>query len=186
MADEIAYTTADLDDGYEAHLLELRAIRAGVPVFEGFYCEAEKLWPNVLEKLRFNEALRHMLNRFVGDLIRTTQQRIRAARVRSVDDVRKCPERLVSFSAEVDEQRRQAKAFLYSTLYYSPALDSEKVEGERVIRKLFEFWIAKPESLPSSYREKAGQEPLPRVVCDYIAGMTDNYIYEQYEKYCRR
>ncbi|MBZ5570528.1 MAG: deoxyguanosinetriphosphate triphosphohydrolase [Acidobacteriia bacterium] len=186
LADEIAYTTADLDDGYEAHLLELRAIRAGVPVFEGFYCEAEKLWPNVLEKLRFNEALRHMLNRFVGDLIRTTQQRIRAARVRSVDDVRKCPERLVSFSAEVDEQRRQAKAFLYSTLYYSPALDSEKVEGERVIRKLFEFWIAKPESLPSSYREKAGQEPLPRVVCDYIAGMTDNYIYEQYEKYCRR
>ena len=60
---------------------------------------------------------------------------------------------------------------------------AEKTDAERVIRELFEFWMAKPQSLPASYRDKARQEPLARVVCDYIAGMTDNYIYEQYEKH---
>jgi dGTPase len=53
-----------------------------------------------------------------------------------------------------------------------------------VIRELFEFWMERPQNLPSNYREKAASEPLARVVCDYIAGMTDNYIYQQYEKHC--
>ena len=59
----------------------------------------------------------------------------------------------------------------------------EKNDAERVIRQLFEFWMTKPENLPQSYQEKAEQEPLARIVCDYIAGMTDNFIYEQHEKY---
>jgi dGTPase len=77
-----------------------------------------------------------------------------------------------------------AKEFLYKNLYFSSTLSPEKNDAERVISELFQFWMANPGSLPSSYQEKARQEPLPRVVCDYIAGMTDNYIYEQYEKYC--
>jgi dGTPase len=186
LTDEIAYLTADADDGYEAHLLALEGLRAGMPIFDGLYDEAAKQWPDALEKLKFNEALRQMLNRLVGDLIRNTQRGIQNARVHSVEDVRAHPERLVSFSPDVEEQRRQAKAYLYESLYYSPALDSEKQEGERVIRELFEFWMAKPDSLPQSYQEKAGQDPLPRVICDYIAGMTDNYIYQQYERYCGR
>jgi len=101
-----------------------------------------------------------------------------------VDDVRACPHRLATFSPEVEEERRGAKEFLYQHLYFSAALDPEKDDAERIIRQLFEFWMEKPESLPQSYREKAGVEPLARVVCDYIAGMTDNFIYEQYEKYC--
>jgi dGTPase len=84
----------------------------------------------------------------------------------------------------VEKERQQTKAFLYDKLYYSPALDAEKEDGERIIAELFEFWMAKPESLPASYREKSEQEALARVICDYIAGMTDNYIYEQYQKYC--
>jgi len=183
LADEIAYSTADLDDGYESHLLKLEEIRAGVAVFDRFYQEAERQWPDVIDKLKFNEALKGMLDRFVGDLICNTREQIRAAAVHSVDDVRACPRRLISFSQEVEEERRRAKTFLYETLYYAPELDAEKAEGERVIRALFEFWMTRPESLPSSYQEKAEQEPLPRIICDYIAGMTDYYIYEQYEKH---
>src|SRR4029077_16881008 len=100
------------------------------------------------------------------------------------DDVRACQHRLATFGSEVEEERRAAKEFLYKNLYFSAALDPEKNDAERIIQQLFEFWMAKPESLPRSYQEKAGQEPLARVVCDYIAGMTDNFIYEQYEKYC--
>jgi dGTPase len=184
LADEIAYTAADLDDGYEARLLGLDEIRSGVPGFDSFYEDAARKWPNAAEKLKFNEALKRMLDSFVSDLICATQMNIRKTGVHNLRDVRTHPSRLVSFSADVEKQRRQAKNFLYSTLYYSPALDLEKREGERVIRELFEFWMENPSSLPTSYREKAESEPLARIVCDYIAGMTDNYIYEQHQKYC--
>jgi dGTPase len=184
LADEIAYDTADLDDGYEARLLTLPQICGGVPVFARFYREAEQAYPNAIEKLKFNEALKRILDRMVGDLIRNLQNQIKAAGVCNLEDVRACPRRLAIFSSEVEEERRGAKEFLYQNLYFSTALNPEKDDAERVIRQLFEFWMAKPDSLPRTYREKADQEPLPRVVCDYIAGMTDNFIYDQYEKYC--
>ncbi len=184
LADEIAYNTADLDDGYEARLLTLEEIRAGVPVFERFYCEAEQSWPNAIEKLKFNEALKRMLDRLVGDLIRTTREHLEEAGIKSLHDVRSHPKRLAAFSPAVESERREAKGFLYTRLYYSPVLQPEKEDAERIIAELFSFWMAKPETLPSSYQEKAQQEPLARVVCDYIAGMTDNFIYKQYEKYC--
>jgi dGTPase len=183
LADEVAYTAADLDDGYEAHLLTLEEIRTGIPGFDRVYQHAETTWPAAPAKLKFNEALKRMLDGFVTDLIRSTQTSIQAAHVRSLEDVRDYSKRLVGFSADVEEQRRQSKVYLYKTLYYSAALDSDKKDGERVIRELFEFWMQKPESLPANYREKAAED-LPRVVCDYIAGMTDNYIFEQHRKHC--
>jgi dGTPase len=184
VADEIAYSTADLDDGYESHLLTLEQIRSGIPVFERFYCEAASIYPDAIDKLKFNEALKRMLNRWVGDLIENTKERIRQAGVRNLEEVCSCPDRLVTLSAAVEQERRKAKEFLYKNLYFSVTLNPEKNDAERVISELFHFWMSKPESLPSSYREKATHEPLPRIICDYIAGMTDNYIYEQHEKYC--
>jgi len=184
LADEIAYDTADLDDGYEAHLLSLDDIRGGVASFEQGFREVEPLFPDAAEKLKFNEALKRMLNRLVSDLISHTRERIRDAGVKTLDDVRNHPERLVSLSGEVESQRRQAKDFLYANLYFSRALEPEKEDAERVINELFAYWMSKPETLPASYQEKARSEPLARVVCDYIAGMTDNYIYDQYKKYC--
>jgi dGTPase len=184
LADEAAYTIADLDDGFEAHLLNLEEIRGGVPGFENLYQQAEKRWPDAAEKLKFNEALKGLMDRLVTDLIHNTQDNVLAADVHSIADVRARPARLVGFSSAVDAQRRQAKSFLYDRLYYSSALDSDKKQGEHVIHQLFEFWMSSPENLPASYREKAGQEPLPRVICDYMAGMTDTYIHKQYQKYC--
>jgi dGTPase len=184
LADEIAYNTADLDDGYEARLLTLEQIRRAVPLFDSLYRKTEQLYPDALEKLKFNETLKHMLDRFVGDLISTTQEQLRAAGVHSVEDVRDCSRRLAALSSTAEGERRQTKDFLYSNLYFSKALEPEKKDAERIITQLFEFWHSNPQALPGSYREKAEHEPLARIVCDYIAGMTDNYICEQHEKYC--
>src|SRR2546426_3681122 len=76
LADEVAYDTADLDDGYEARLLSLEDIRAGVPVFRRFYRETEQMYPDVIEKLKFNEALKRMLDRFASDLICNISERV--------------------------------------------------------------------------------------------------------------
>ncbi len=186
LADEIAYDTADLDDGYESRLLTLAAMRAEMPVFAGLYGQAESTWPKVPEKLKFNEALRHVLDRLVGDLIRNTKEQIAIAGVESVDDVRNCPRRLVGFSPAVDAERQEIKEFLHRRLYLNESLDPDKADAEKIVSQLFTMWMAKPEMLPASYQQKTKQEPLARIVCDYIAGMTDNFIYEQYEKYVEK
>ena len=93
-------------------------------------------------------------------------------------------ERLAAFSPAVEADRKQSKDFLYENLYYSPSLAGEKEEAERVVTELFGFWMEHPTTLPRSYQEKSQEDSLPRVVCDYIAGMTDNFIFEQYEKHC--
>jgi len=186
LTDEIAYNTADLDDGYEAHLLSLEGIREGVPVFERFYREVEQIFPDVPAKLKFNETIKRILNRFVDDLITNTRARIKQAAIETLEGVRSHRERLAAFSPAVDAERKQSKDFLYEHLYYSPALSDEKDDAERVVRELFTFWMERPETLPPNYQEKAKEESLPRVICDYIAGMTDHFIFEQYEKYCGR
>ncbi len=185
LTDEIAYDTADLDDGYEAHILSLEQIRAGVPVFELFYREAERAYPDAPDKLKFNEALKGMLNRLVTDLIENTGRRLRDVGITTLDGVRAHSARLAAFSPQADGERRRAKEFLYQNLYYSPDLEPEKADAERVVGELFEYWMRNPAALPGNYREKAASEPLQRVVCDYIAGMTDPYILQQHEKFCR-
>jgi dGTPase len=183
LADEIAYNTADLDDGFEARLLKIEQMRSGVPIFGRFLQEAEREYPNAIKKLQFNEALKRMVNYLADDLIRNTQQKLLAAKIQSLEDVRRSPARLVSFSTEADNHRRQAKEFLYTNLYFSHALQPEKEDAEKVISELFSYWICHPDALPASYQEKARQEPLAQIVCDYIAGMTDNFIYEQHRKH---
>ena len=184
LTDEVGYNTADLDDGYEAHLLTLEQIRAGLPVFEHFFPEVEQAYPQAPEKLKFNETLKRVLNRLAGDLITNTQVRLQGSGVKTLEAVRLHSERIAAFSPQVEAERRQIKEFLYQNLYYSPSLASEKDDAERIVTDLFGFWLKSPSALPHFYQEKAGQESLPRVVCDYIAGMTDHFISQQYEKFC--
>jgi dGTPase len=176
LTDEIAYSTADLDDGYEARLLRLPQIRQRVPVFERYYVEAEARYPKAPEKLKFNEALKRVLNRFVTDLIEDTRRRVQQAGIGSLGDVRRFPERLASFSPEVEKERREAKSFLYEALYNCKALEPEKRQAEKVVSEVFGYLVAHPEALPGSYRERCESETVVKVVCDYIAGMTDHYV----------
>src|SRR5579863_1258220 len=158
LTDEIAYNTADLDDGYEAHLLSLEEIREGIPAFERFYHEVEQIYPDALDKLKFNEALKRVLNRFVSDLIENTQARLQEAGIKTLDDVRHHKDRLAAFSPAVEAERKQSKTFLYENLYYSPSLAGEKEDAERIVKELFAFWMAHPETLPPNYQEKAKQD----------------------------
>jgi dGTPase len=184
LTDEIGYNTADLDDGYEAHLLTLDQIRAGVPVFERGFCEVEQTYPDAPDKLKFNEALKSVFNRLTGDLITNIQARLQQFGIKTLADIRLYKQRIAAFSPEVEAERKQIKDFLYENLYYSPSLSGEKDEAEQIVTELFAFWMKNPSALPHYYHEKAEQESLPRVVCDYIAGMTDHFIIEQYEKHC--
>src|SRR6202165_333150 len=181
--DEIAYSTADLDDGLEARILTLEQIREGVPSFGHLFEEINLIYPNSPPKLKFNETLKRVLDRLVSDLIVNTRSLIAGAGVESVDAVRRRPERLVAFSDEVEQERRQTKAFLYQNLYFSPALDADHQKAEQVISELFEFFMKLPGELPPSYQEKMLHEPLHRIVCDYLAGMTDNYIQQQHHHF---
>src|SRR5271165_1925092 len=176
LTDEIAYSTADLDDGYEAKLLRLEDIRRNVRVFERYFVEMEAKYPDAPDKLKFNETLKRMLNRFVTDLIENTRSRVAQSGVTTVDDVRRLQERLVAFSNEIEQERREAKDFLYQTLYESKPLLPEKLKADKVVTETFDLLVANPAALPAGYREKAEHEKLARVVCDYIAGMTDHYI----------
>jgi dGTPase len=182
LTDEIGYTTADMDDGFEARMLKVEEIRPKVRLFERHYRDAERKYPAAQPKLKFNEALKRMLNEMVTDLIENTSRRVRDSEVATLEDVRKYPERLVAFSPKIEEERLEAKRFLYENLYLSAPLRPEKLDGERVVGDMFNHWLKHPEALPSSYQRKAEKEPLARVVCDYIAGMTDNYIIEQHKK----
>jgi dGTPase len=183
LADEIAYSTADLDDGVEAHILTREQVRGEAPVFARLYAEIERRYPEAAEKLKFNETLKRVLDHLVSDLITHTRSVIRQSGVQTVEDVRRWPARMCAFSPQVDEERLQIKDFLYRNVYFNPRLERDKKAGEQVIAELFAFFLQSPQNLPASYQEKARQEPLHRVVCDFVAGMTDGYILEQHRRF---
>jgi dGTPase len=184
LTDEIAYSIADLDDGVEARILTREQVRRGVPVFARLYEEVEGRYPAAQEKLKFNETLKRVLDRLVTDLITHTRGTICASGVQQVEDVRRFSRRLFAFSPTVDAERRQIKEFLYRNVYFSPVLERDKRQAEQVISELFAFFMKSPRELPESYQDKMRQEPLHRIVCDYVAGMTDSYILEQHRKFC--
>jgi len=182
-ADEIAYNCADLDDGYEAKLLTLPLIRRRVRLFDAFYRRVDRKHPAAREKLKFNEALKALLNALVTDLIEATRRRLAEHGIRSVAQVRAHPSRLVGLGGGRGRDNRELKDFLNACLYSHPRVASERAGIVRHVRRLFAFYLAHPRRLPPFYLAQSRQEALPRVVCDYIAGMTDNFLLIQYRKH---
>ena len=180
LADEIAYNCADLDDGYEAKLLDLKLIRDGVPIFDSVHRKIDRRHPAALEKLKFNEAVKCVLNRLVSELIGHSRERIRKAGLDSVDSVRDQSSRLMSLSPSAAKANRQLKVFLQTVLYDHEDLKRERHRAVKRVKKLFQYYLAHPRSMSRHYIEKSRSEPHHRVVCDYIAGMTDNFLVEQY------
>jgi len=182
-ADEIAYNCADLDDGYEAKLLTLPLIRRHVSLFDSLYRAVDRKYPSAREKLKFNEALKGILNVLVTDLIDSTRSRLVRAGLASVEQVRAHPKRLVGLGPRRARDDRELKEFLNAYLYSHRRVESERQIIVRCVRRLFGYYLEHPRSLPPFYVAQSRQEPLPRVVCDYIAGMTDNYLLLQYQKH---
>ena len=180
LADEIAYLTADLDDGVESGLLEIGHIREHVDILGRCYRKVEQEHAGVEEKLLFNEALQLMQNILIDDLMETTARNTLSIEAECLDDVRRHPARLALFSPQVEAERLQEKRYLYDTLYTCEPLETEHDKAEEVVTALFDHWINDPEELPVSHFEEVESEGLARVVADYIAGMTDSFILLQY------
>jgi dGTPase len=180
LVDEIAYNTADLDDAFEARLLDLEQLRAEVPFFEAAYGELERAHPEARSKLKFNEALKRVLDLLATDLIENTRNAIETTGIRDVESVRLLQSRLVGFSPQVAEQNAALKRFLFARVYSLPAIADERDRSVAALEELFRFFMEHPGRLPPQYAEQARREAPCRVVCDYIAGMTDQFLLRQW------
>ena len=178
--DEIAYNTADLDDAREAELLDLEVLRRDVQIFSKAYKRVNKKYPTVIEKLKFNDALKGVLDQLVTDLIETTSARVREAGVKTVDDVRKAGKRIAGFSPALAERNAELKRFLFANIYERPIITEDRDRSVRCLAELFEYYLGSPKSMPASYEEMAHVEPRHVIVCDYIAGMTDHFLLRQH------
>ncbi|RXS96951.1 dGTP triphosphohydrolase [Silvibacterium dinghuense] len=183
VVDEIAYLTADLDDGIEAGILSLEEAASRVTLFRQFWEPMLAKYPDARDKLVFNEALKRMLNALVGDLIAETARRVESAGALSLDAIRHHPERLAALSPEMEALRVEAKAFLSERLYRSPELAEGRSEAEKVVATLFQAWVEEPSRMPAGQLPDVETEGAPRAVADYIAGMTDLYILGRYEEF---
>lgn len=180
LADEIAYLTADLDDGVESGLLEVGHVTEHVEILSRCYEKVAAQHPGVDEKFLFHEALQWMQGTLTSDLIDNTRANLDGKHLNTLPQIRDYPERVATFSPAVEAQRQQEKRYLYDTLYTCPALELEHDKAEEVVSTLFDFWLENPNELPEGYVADTAKDGLPRVVADYIAGMTDTYILLQY------
>ena len=182
LADEIAYLTADLDDGVEAEILTLPQIRAGVRLFEHHFAPLEQEHPAAPEKLLFQETLKQMLNALADDLVTEIGRRVERGGIRDLMSIREAPQRLAAFSTEMEQLRRQAKEFLYQNLYLCPDLRRAHEQASSVVSDLFAVWMADPGLLPAGYSGQIEEQGAPRVIADYLAGMTDHFVLEVHRR----
>jgi dGTPase len=182
LADEVAYNTADLDDGFSAGMLAAEDVAKAVPRYGEILDAVDTHFPGATGRERFYESLRQLIDALVSGLIEGTAQEAANAAAATPEDVRVCGRRLACFTRETAETGRQLRHFLHARVYEAPALLSGRRESAALVEELFRFFLDQPERLPAAYREQAGNQPLNRVVCDYIGGMTDSYCRRVHEQ----
>jgi len=175
LADEVAYNTADLDDGHSAGLFTMEEIAAAVPHYGELAEEIVWQFPAAPEKVQFQEVLRRLIDLLASSLIEGTIESVQSSGVQSLDDVRRSP-RLVRMSGEASPTNRALKKFLFEHVYSTPPLMEERRKACEGIAELFQYFLRHPAELPDGHRERIEELPLHRVVCDYIAGMTDGFF----------
>jgi dGTPase len=181
--DEIAYNSADLDDALEANLLDLDVLRHEVPFFADYYEQIDARHPSARTRLKFNEALRLVIDHLVSDLITNTELLVRESGAQSVEDIRRGPARLARFSEACRGQNAQLKKFLFAHVYNLPSITEDSRRSVACLAELFAFYLHQRGSLPDSQERAAQRVPRHLVVCDYIAGMTDQFLLRQYQEH---
>lgn len=176
LSDEIAYNTADLDDSFSAGLFGLGDVCQAVPEFERRYEEAQAHFPAASERELFQEVVRGLVDWLVSGLIQGTLEAAESDHVANPDQVREHPRRLASITPPAQSTNRQLKQFLHHCVYFSDVMVEERRRSAAMIAELFEFYVAHPGKLPENYAESLAQSSVHRVVCDYIAGMTDGFF----------
>jgi dGTPase len=186
LADEIAYLTADFDDGFSSGILDLADVRAHVALFERYYAPMEAHYPVAAPERLIDESLKRMLNAFTGDLITRTAEATAQAGIDTLAQVRHAGHRLVALSSEMEALRGEAKQYLNTHLYESDAVTPEHERAHQIITSLYESWVRDPSLLPANCASAVAVDGAPRTVADYIAGMTDPFLLAQYENYLKR
>jgi dGTPase len=181
LADEVAYNTADLDDAFSAGMFNSEEIAACVPQYAAIHEAMEMQFPAATARERFHEGLRQLVDMLVSGLIEGTIARAQEAGTRDAEEVRAVPHRLAAFTPQAAETSRTLKQFLYRTVYVSPPVTEDRSRSMSMVAELFQFFSQHPDRLPQPYNEQASREPAHRVICDYIAGMTDAFFGRTFE-----
>jgi dGTPase len=183
LADETAYTSHDIDDGLTSKLLTFESL-AEVPLWQRNFEKVKSLYPHLTrEKMKY-QTVRQIIDELVTDLLENTTKRIKQFNIKTVDDVRRCPEELAAFSDACRQDFLGMKKYLFDNMYRNPRVTRMETKVAKVLQELFHLYETNPEILPHTPQEKIKNkvEPVRRIICDYIAGMTDRFAIEEYEK----
>jgi dGTPase len=184
LADDIAYNNHDVDDGVEAGLFGLQEL-LDVPLIGPNVHSALKEFPDCDARIIRLEAVRRMIGAMVDDVMAETRRRAEEGKVRSPEDVRNRNEALVAFSREMVEDLAQLRAFLMERMYRHWRVNRTRSQARRMLAEMFQLFMAEPDVLPSEWADRAMgrvEAGRARVICDYIAGMTDRFAIEEHRK----
>ena len=178
LCDEIAYNTADLDDALSAGLLDSALLSSSVPAFAEFFEKAETQFPGANDRVRLLEVVRGLVDHLVSGLIRGTLDA--AEGISSIEAIREAPSRTARYTQQAAATNGQLKQVLRTWVYQSELVQEERRRTTGKVGELFDYLLEHPESLPEDYVEDTLDLPRHRVVCDYIAGMTDGFFLRTY------
>jgi dGTPase len=184
LADDIAYNNHDIDDGLRAELFTI-ADMADAPLAGPVFAQQAARHPTIEATRLVHEAVRHIINEMVTDLVNETKRRIGVARPDSADAVRELGQPLVAFSDAMEEHNRALKQFLFQHMYRHERVNRMTDRARRVVAELFASYRAQPNRLPPEWlnqgrdRDDAG---MMRLIADYIAGMTDGYALQEHAR----
>ncbi len=179
LADELAYNNHDVDDGLRSGLLSIEQL-SEVSLFARHKKQVLDAYPKLDARRLVHETIRRMISTLVVDLTQQTARNIREHAPRSVEDVQKTPP-LVAFSAPLERQQQELKKFLRDNLYRHYQVCRMTAKARRVVSELFAAFSSDPRLLPPQYQANASTD-APRMVADYIAGMTDRYAMREHRR----
>ncbi len=184
LADDIAYNNHDIDDGLRAELFSLVDL-ASVEFVDKAMREVKDRYPNIDRTRLIHEVIRRLISSMVDDAIGETRRQISIHGIETVDDVRSAGETVVSFSPEMQTQDKALKTFLRQNMYKHYKVNRATSKAKRVVSDLFELFIVEPEVMPTDWFDQCCGSKNPktaRVVCDYIAGMTDRFALNEHRR----
>ena len=181
IADEIAYDNHDLDDGLTSGLLKESDL-VKLPIWNNACAKISKIYLKTDGDKKKYLIIRSLIDAQVTDLIQEAEKRINRLKLKSYLEVKKIDEKIISFSKDMLKLRKPLRGFLMEKLYHHYRVIRMSNKAKRFIQELFKVYIDRPGQLPPQIQKRISVDGKRRVVCDYIAGMTDRYALDEYKK----